>query len=59
MWASGWVSFTRALPPKVGQFWTRANMPLQMGGWQDVTCTELIEWMLRGWKPKKSLAMEI
>ena len=25
MWASGWVSFTRALPPKVGQFWTRAN----------------------------------
>ena len=37
----------------------RFGLPLQMGGWQDVTCTELIEWMLRGWKPKKSLAMEI
>ncbi|WP_204353115.1 hypothetical protein [Stenotrophomonas maltophilia] len=22
-----WVSFTRASPPKVGQFWMRANIP--------------------------------
>lgn len=34
------------------------GLPLQMGGWQDVSCTDLIEWMLRGWKPKR-LAMEI
>lgn len=34
------------------------GLPLQMGGWQDVSCTDLIEWMLRGWKPKL-LAMEI
>ncbi len=34
------------------------GLPLQMGGWQDVTCTDLIEWMLRGWKPKHQ-AMEI
>lgn len=34
------------------------GLPLQMGGWQDVSCTDLIEWMLRGWKPKR-LSMEI
>ncbi len=34
------------------------GLPLQMGGWQDVSCTDLIEWMLRGWKPKR-LPMEI
>lgn len=33
------------------------GLPLQMGGWQDVSCTELIDWMARGWKPKR-LAME-
>jgi hypothetical protein len=34
------------------------GLPLQMGGWQDVSCADLIEWMFRGWKPKR-LAMEI
>jgi len=34
------------------------GLPLQMGGWQDVSCMDLIDWMLRGWKPKR-LAMEI
>lgn len=34
------------------------GLPLQMGGWQDVSCVDLIEWMLRGWKPKR-LTMEI
>jgi len=36
----------------------RFDLPLQMGGWQDVSCTDLIEWMLRGWKPKR-MPMEI
>ncbi|QND79579.1 hypothetical protein H4W19_14695 [Pseudoxanthomonas mexicana] len=34
------------------------GLPLQMGGWQDVSCTDLIDWMSRGWKPKR-VAMEI
>lgn len=34
------------------------DLPLQMGGWQDVSCKDLIEWMSRGWRPK-SQAMEI
>lgn len=34
------------------------GLPLQMGGWQDVSCLDLIEWLLRGWKPKR-VAMEI
>lgn len=33
------------------------GLPLQMGGWQDVSCTDLIDWMSRGWKPQKRLAM--
>lgn len=33
------------------------GLPLQMGGWQDVTCLDLIDWMLRGWKPRQRLAM--
>ena len=34
------------------------GLPLQMGGWQDVSCLELIDWMSRGWKPKQRLAVE-
>lgn len=33
------------------------GLPLQMGGWQDVSCLDLIDWMLRGWKPPKRLAI--
>lgn len=33
------------------------GLPLQMGGWQDVSCLDLIDWMLRGWKPQKRLPM--
>jgi hypothetical protein len=33
------------------------GLPLQMGGWQDVSCLDLIDWMLRGWKPQKRLAI--
>ncbi|MBN8214259.1 MAG: hypothetical protein J0M09_15145 [Xanthomonadales bacterium] len=33
------------------------GLPLQMGGWQDVSCMDLINWMLRGWKPQQRLAM--
>ena len=33
------------------------GLPLQMGGWQDVSCLDLIDWMSRGWKPQKRLAM--
>lgn len=33
------------------------GLPLQMGGWQDVSCVDLIDWMSRGWKPQKRLAM--
>lgn len=33
------------------------GLPLQMGGWQDVSCMDLIDWMSRGWKPQKRLAM--
>lgn len=33
------------------------GLPLQMGGWQDVSSMDLIDWMLRGWKPKQRLAM--
>jgi hypothetical protein len=36
----------RALCAKFG-------LPLQMGGWQDVKCLDLIGWMERGWKPEK------
>ncbi|MDP2430878.1 MAG: hypothetical protein Q8O33_02490, partial [Pseudomonadota bacterium] len=35
------------------------GLPLQMGGWQDVSCTDLIDWMSRGWKPQKRLAMGV
>lgn len=33
------------------------GLPLQMGGWQDVSCLDLIDWMTRGWKPQKRLAI--
>lgn len=33
------------------------GLPLQMGGWQDVSCLDLIDWMSRGWKPQKRLEM--
>lgn len=33
------------------------GLPLQMGGWQDVSCLDLIDWMLNGWKPKQHLAV--
>ncbi len=35
------------------------GLPLQMGGWQDLSCTDLIDWMSRGWKPQKRLAMGV
>lgn len=31
------------------------GLPLQLGGWQDVTCLDLIDWMIKGWKPKQRL----
>ena len=34
------------------------GLPLQMGGWQDVTCIDLVDWMLRGWVPQKRLSVE-
>lgn len=34
------------------------GLPLQLGGWQDVSCLDLIDWMSRGWKPQKRLLME-
>lgn len=33
------------------------GLPLQMGGWQDVSCLDLIDWMSRGWKPQRRLAI--
>jgi len=33
------------------------GLPLQMGGWQDVSCMDLIDWMVRGWKPQQRLDM--
>src|SRR3990167_921219 len=33
------------------------GLPLQMGGWQDVSCLDLIDWMARGWKPQKRLGI--
>ncbi|MCZ7600142.1 MAG: hypothetical protein M5U09_23720 [Gammaproteobacteria bacterium] len=35
------------------------GLPLQMGGWQDVSCMDLIDWMLRGRKPKMRRAIGI
>ena len=35
------------------------GLPLQMGGWQDVSCMDLIDWMSRGWKPKQRLAVGV
>lgn len=32
---------------------THFNLPLQMGGWQDVTCSTLVEWFETGLKPIK------
>lgn len=34
------------------------GLPLQMGGWQDVSCLDLIDWMSRGRVRKKLLAVE-
>lgn len=34
------------------------GLPLQMGGWQDVSCLDLIDWMSRGWKPQKRLPID-
>ncbi|KFN44207.1 hypothetical protein [Arenimonas oryziterrae] len=36
---------------------TNFGLPLQQGGWQDVRCLDLIDWMTRGWKPQKRLVM--
>jgi len=33
------------------------GLPLQMGGWQDVSCVNLIDWMSRGWRPQQRLVM--
>ena len=35
------------------------GLPCQMGGWQDVSCLDLIDWLTRGWKPKNGLEMDI
>ncbi|MFG9407442.1 permease [Pseudomonas aeruginosa] len=37
-----WVSFTRASPPKVGQFWMRANISLGTGQWWTVPSAVLV-----------------
>lgn len=35
------------------------GLPIQMGGWQDVSCMDLIDWVSRGWKPKQRLSEEV
>jgi len=35
------------------------GLPLQQGGWQDVTATELIDWMERGLSPGRRLRLEM
>lgn len=33
----------------------RFGLPLQLGGWQDVSCFDMIDWMIHGRKPRKGL----
>ena len=35
------------------------GLPLQFGGWQDVSMTELIEWMERGFSPNRRKRLEM
>lgn len=35
------------------------DLPLQQGGWQDVTATEMIDWMERGLVPSRRRRLEI
>ena len=35
------------------------DLPLQQGGWQDVTATDLVDWMERGLSPSRRLRLEM
>jgi hypothetical protein len=35
------------------------DLPLQMGGWQDVSVERLVEWMEKGRKPDRKMRLEL